>query len=546
MTDVTAQIRQDYDSIPYESFPFPQTSPAHLAAVAHLFGLTAPPPATARILELGCASGGNILPHAIRCPEARIIGVDLSPVQVAAGQKIAAMLSLDNIELRQGDIAELGADLGLFDYIICHGVFSWVPGEVQDAILRICRDNLAPDGVAYVSYNCYPGWKTREIIRDAMLLRGKESRAEANPLGYAKGMVDFLKEVAPGDSLLGHVLQDHGDALDRSQDYYLAHEYLETVNRPCYFGEFADRAEKAGLGYLAEAAIASMFVSNYGEKVARPLLDECGDSQVRLEQYLDFVSNRSFRQTLLVHSERLPDIRYRLDAERLRSLHIAASLPPREPAPVEAGEAAAFGPETAPPLFLHTPAVKAAAKIWTENWPATCSFADLSEAALRTLKASEGDTGTVEAELMQLVELVVIQGRARISLEPVGREMGGEDIPRIADMWRRYAAATGAAAAPLLVNAWHEAILLDPVERHIVDMLDGATHRAALVEFVVGRALAGAIIFFRSDDPVGDVDDIRTCATDHVNRVLADFPKRFLMGPDEQQTRSSLLSALDG
>jgi len=112
----------------------------------------------------------------------------------------------------------------------------------------------------------------------------------------------------------------------RQEDYYLSHEYLEPFNSPCYFQDFVERAGGYGLCYLAEAQPSTMFASNYGEGVAEPLLQECGHSQVLIEQYLDFIVNRTFRQTLLVHHERAEDIRYRLDGERLRDLHFAASF----------------------------------------------------------------------------------------------------------------------------------------------------------------------------------------------------------------------------
>ena len=70
-----------------------------------------------------------------------------------------------------------------------------------------------------------------------------------------------------------------------------------------------------------------MFVKNYSNDVAEPLLKECGHSQVLLEQYLDFVVNRTFRQTLLVHASRSEQVRYRVQPERYQAFHFAAQLP---------------------------------------------------------------------------------------------------------------------------------------------------------------------------------------------------------------------------
>src|SRR5262249_56994216 len=133
-----------YDEVPYESLPFAQTHPDRLASVATLFGMRPAPADRCRVLELGCARGGNLIPLALALPQGRFLGIDLSGRQVADGQKVVAALDLTNIELKQLSINEVDAGWGPFDYIICHGVYSWVPPAVQDKILEVCATNLAP------------------------------------------------------------------------------------------------------------------------------------------------------------------------------------------------------------------------------------------------------------------------------------------------------------------------------------------------------------------------------------------------------------------
>ena len=159
---MNSELSSYYDAVPYESHPFPQTAPEHLEAIAFVFGLDAPAPGGACVLELGCAAGGNLIPFAARHPGASASGVDLSSVQVGQGDVAIGQAGLSNVELRTFNIADIDAAFGKFDYIICHGVYSWVPAAVQQAILRVCSDNLSDKGVAYVSYNVYPGWKARE------------------------------------------------------------------------------------------------------------------------------------------------------------------------------------------------------------------------------------------------------------------------------------------------------------------------------------------------------------------------------------------------
>src|SRR5258708_24289997 len=130
-----------YDEIPYYSFPFQESHPARLATIARLFGLTPPDPHTARVLELGCSSGGNLLPMAELYPEGKFLGIDLSERQIALGQEALAALKFPNLELRRASILDVDASWGQFDYVLCHGVYSWVLDAVQDKILSVCKAN---------------------------------------------------------------------------------------------------------------------------------------------------------------------------------------------------------------------------------------------------------------------------------------------------------------------------------------------------------------------------------------------------------------------
>ena len=158
-----------YDNVLYPSYTHPQTHPDRLATLATLFGLRPAPVATSRMLELACGQGGNLIPLAVSYPDSHCVGVDLSQRQIDSGQAVIEALGLTNIDLRPQSILDFPVDSGPFDYIIAHGVYSWVPEPVRDKILQICRDHLAPQGVAIVSYNTFPGWHQRRMIRDMML-----------------------------------------------------------------------------------------------------------------------------------------------------------------------------------------------------------------------------------------------------------------------------------------------------------------------------------------------------------------------------------------
>jgi SAM-dependent methyltransferase len=282
--DAVDQLRAAYDATPYTSNSFPQSAPGRLAAIAYFFGLEPPEVPTARVLEIGCAAGGNLIPFAAAHPRAQVVGIDLSEVQVGHGRARVQALGLDNVDLLAGDVARMDlASLGDFDFVIAHGVYSWVPPEVQDALLSAFHTLLAPDGIAYLSYNTYPGWKAKEIIRDAMLLASGTSTTPDEKAREARRMADFLGEVAPADSVLGRALADSASHALGFGDSYLLHDELETFNAPCYFYEMLQRAGAHGLTYLAEAHPEHMIPGNFGPKVAEYLAEKAGGVQVLAE-----------------------------------------------------------------------------------------------------------------------------------------------------------------------------------------------------------------------------------------------------------------------
>ena len=440
MGEAVELVRAEYDAVPYESIAFSQSAPGHVAAIGHLFGLDVPDVSTARVLEIGCSTGGNLIPFAALQPRATAVGIDLSQVQIDQGRHNVATLGLENVELLQADIAELDLKaLGNFDFVICHGVYSWVPDGVQDAILAASKTLLAPEGIAYISYNTYPGWKAKEIVRDAMLMRGGARGNPAEKLAFARGMIDFLGEVAPVDSVLSKALEDFRTTASQTQDYYLQHEYLETFNSPCYFLEMLQRAGEHGLAYLAESIPHTMFLINYGPSVAEPLVKECGHSQVLLEQYLDFVVNRTFRQTLIVHEESAQHIRYQLDHDRYNQLHFAASMPPLDGASRLDRSRQEYGDRQGVLLYAQDPGAKAALDALNAQWPWTLSRQELIEAVLKRLAdAGVEAVADPDATVDGLLDFLILHGQARFRLEPVVQDR--VSTPRTIDQKARHMA----------------------------------------------------------------------------------------------------------
>jgi SAM-dependent methyltransferase len=324
-----------YQDVPYESNPFPESHPARLATIAYLCGLDAPPVERCRVLELGCASGGNLLPAAEAFPGATFVGVDLAANQIADGRAVIDALGVENVRLEAVSFTDLPGDLGQFDYIIAHGLLAWIPAELQPRVLEAIKRHLSPRGVAYVSYNTYPGWRMRSILRD-VLHYGIEKRgaADASPRDRLAAGRQFVEMILSGagedDTAYARVLRAEGGLVIKAPDYYIFHEHLEPAFAPLYFRDFAAMAAANGLQYLGEARLTKHeFKTADRLRTQHPELARSEDF-VHFEQCVDFAMGRQFRRTLLVHADVSP-IHRRMDASRLIRCQLAAGLFPDPP-----------------------------------------------------------------------------------------------------------------------------------------------------------------------------------------------------------------------
>ena len=304
-----------YKELGYKSYPFPFTTPAYLEAYGALVGLNTPPAKTARVLELGATYGGKIISQAVHNPEAIFVGIELSQDQVEKGNKIISDAKLDNVSLVQGDILNFDETLGTFDYIIAHGFYSWISDEMKDKLLDIISNHLADNGIAYVSYNTYPGWHTMEEVRQLMLfanrghdeLTHKEKVLRGKTVGSLVGSqilnYDNLKE--RNSKFLGALR-----SVMQKDDYYVGHDHLEPHNDPCYFYQFNDHLKAHNLSYVCDADLTLSMVRTYDESIADKLEKLAPNSQADQEQYLDFMLDTTFRKSIICKADAAKNISY--------------------------------------------------------------------------------------------------------------------------------------------------------------------------------------------------------------------------------------------
>ncbi|HGG9807895.1 TPA: methyltransferase regulatory domain-containing protein [Neisseria meningitidis] len=301
-----SNIKNSYDDLMYESGAFSQTAINNLEARARLMGLQPAPAANAKVLELGCSMGGNIITQALYYPDAEFVGIDLSGRQVAQGNAIIEKMGLKNVRLEEKDILTIDESFGKFDYIIVHGIWSWVPDAVKDKIFSICWNNLTKHGIAYISYNVYPGWKRQEQLREIMYFAGRDVLEEPLEARTRKGLdaLKALAEILENDKGL-----DGGGKLPAIQKilnhnfYYIAHEYMEAFNDPIYVNGFIEWANRHRLAYIGDTNLHVSFVSWMAEHTRERILALAGDDYIAKEFYSDILSDRQFRRSLLCREE---------------------------------------------------------------------------------------------------------------------------------------------------------------------------------------------------------------------------------------------------
>lgn len=529
-----------YDQVPYPGLSYTPTHPDRLAVIARLMGLNPAPADHCRVLELGCAVGGNLVPMAYSLPHNRFLGIDNSARQVAEAQKAAEALGLENVAFRHLDILDITPELGQFDYIIAHGIYSWVPTAVQHKILDIFCENLAPNGVAYVSYNTYPGWHMVRIVRDMLLYH---TRHIADPVARAdqgRSILDFFAQATTSDkdSAYSSFLRTYagiiGEKLDGSSHRHstlVLHDEMAEINEPCYFYQFAEQVAQHGLQYLGEADLSSMKGrlvegSEIPPQVAEGLQHLASDV-VELEQAVDFMHNRMFRRTLLCHQEiELPP---RISLEAVQDFWVTSRARPALPDPdlysvsvvkFQSGEGIA--------ISTDHPVSKVALDYLAEQWPAPVHFFDLLETAcarVASRTATDSDTPSEIGDRSSDAEVM-----AANLLTAFGYDSSLVDfhsyLPAFSpNVSERPVASTVARyqtqQAGHVTNLRHERVTLDNLDRFLLYHLDGSHDPAALLDRLMDGPVAQGVLTVQSEgeEPVTE-DQVRAILAAEIERRL--------------------------
>jgi methyltransferase-like protein/cyclopropane fatty-acyl-phospholipid synthase-like methyltransferase len=507
-----------YDEIAYPSFPISYTHPDRLATVAMHFGMRPAPVERCRVLELGCSSGANLLSMAVPLPESEFVGVDLAGKPIARGRAMVEALGLKNLALRQVDLLEMAPDYGKFDYIIAHGLYTWVPPRVRDQILAICKASLQPQGIAFVSYDAFPGSYSRVMVREMMLFHNRDLHDPQQQTQQAMTLLKLLANSRVEPGTYTKLLQDEYERMSKRSREALYHDELAEVFQPVYFYQFVEHAQRHELQFLGEADFFEMHSGGLSPQ-AKEVLDKISDDIILREQYLDFMCGRAFRKTLLCHKD-VPLDRS-VKSASVRSFYVSSQARPSSPAPsFSAGAKESFKSGSGAELTTADPLARALLWHLIESQPQRISFEKLvSEVECRArqglgfvpkpdqdLASDLADFvwGTYSAGLLNL-HVYVPPFATKVSERPVASPLA------------RLEARDG----DVITTLDHRSLRLgDALQRGLVMLLDGTHDHDALRRELLQLFESGALTLVDADKPVSDMQIVEKRIAAETENVL--------------------------
>ena len=489
-----------------------------MAAYGRIYGLSPADPAKCRILEIGCGDGGNLIPMACELPESIFLGVDLSPVQIDFGRKRIASLELDNIQLETRSIMDVGTSDGIFDYIICHGVYSWVPNEVKEKILAVCKKNLADQGIAYISYNVLPGSQFNMSVREMLLYR---TRGIRDPKERTEAALDLLTTLieATSESKKIHAVQLRffGKSLKSFPDLhsYLLHDYMAADNDPFYFHEFAEALAGHGLQYICDGD-QSEFELDDIPAIASEKFEAVSENRLDVEQYIDFINNTVFRRSLICQDGIVIDSDYRLD--RVERLFATTDvIPVLDPPDSAIEDVTAFRTQGGRHFSTEHTLARLVLRLLSAIKPCTIDFPSLVQSVRMAEPAESESQADVLAEKVGHV-IYALFFNGVVELLGAGRRCVNEisDCPTTSLIVRQMA------PSQRVTNQCHRTIVVDDdMACFVLSHLDGTRNQESLLDLMQDGLRTGRV-------QLGSQKDNESAADrESMRRQLASMLKNF-------------------
>jgi SAM-dependent methyltransferase len=459
-----------YDDVFYPGHVYEHTHPNRLATLATLYGMNPARVERCRVLELGCGAGGNLLPMAFQYPDSEFVGVDLSEVTIARGQRNLAALGLMNIKLLHCDIMDVDAGFGQFDYIVAHGVYSWVPPTVREKIMMIFRGNLSPHGVCYVSYNSHPFSHVRNLARDMMLFHTRDLSEVKQKVSQARAIMKFLSEGSKPDTVHGAIMRDQYNRVKKLWDEVLFHDDLNQIAEGFLLHQVVGHAGKHGLQYLSDADFSRRNLAGYSEEVRSVLQRFPDDEFMARDQYQDFIDGYGFRRTLLCHRELV--LQRKVEMDFVRQFYLLGTTDPVDLEYCLTDQSdMQFRTQDESTLTVSHPLLKSAYLCLGRAWPHALTFDELLERAKRELEAADA-RATSHEDVQMLVEamfVLALSGEVSFLVSRPNLTRAISDRPLASQLARKQSEND-----TLVTNLLHQAVRLEDEKAcRMLQLLDG-------------------------------------------------------------------------
>lgn len=362
--------RDPYDELPYLGKPVVWMAPERLAVVSWIHGGPRPGLDRYRMLEVGCGDGANLIALAWYRSHGEFVGIDASRQHIEIAQARARDLGLSNLRFIHADLREADAHLSApFDFITAHGVFSWVPDDVRDALLDLHHRWLAPQGLFFLDYNCMPGWGVRGMVRRFLLARVARVEGLAAQALAARAISRQISGMLGGsEHPYSQLLGTEFGLVVEAEPSYLAHEYLNPYNRPYWSSELDALAHAHGLRCIAEADFDR--VSGRSDAPLEAWLASEGLDGSELVDAADLVINRQIRSPILAARTWVPRVP---TADELGELLGASALVEEDP---EAALPAMFAQPDGQHVRVQTESMRAGLQALSRAWPRGVRLAD--------------------------------------------------------------------------------------------------------------------------------------------------------------------------
>lgn len=453
-----------YREVPYLSDPFPETHPDRLGVIGAMFGLNTVPIERSRVLEIGCSAGNNLIPHAALHPQATFIGIDQVESQLLSGRELIRTLGLSNVELLAADICKVDpGTLGRFDYVIAHGFLSWVAPPVQRALFALLPQLMAPQAVAYVSFNALPGWYGRLSVRQMLHQHLRKVNRPEQRVAQARDFLGVLRaSLAVRADLTAQGLAEQVGQMLELPDWYLFHDLLEEENHPLLLSDVVDLAVEHGLQYLGDSVLSKMVPFDLPLDVQRYARVHGKDS-ASIEQYLDFFRGEYFRRSLFCLGDAT------LSRERWYERMPQFALRGR-PVAVEEPEEESTEDQTAEDRVAES-----VLSIVHREYPRAVPLIELAALVRQVVAEPDVSDESVVRVLVEVAFRGVMHGTFSPHrwIPPVTSTLSA--APAVTPLARLQAQETNQ-----VTSLFHVPVLLDEVLRNIVVRLDGTVSREEL------------------------------------------------------------------